>query len=79
MSAVPHPGTNRVVPQFCTTSEKDSNGHHGDRGTQEAFPLIKQVNDDRAAVEIISNNGRAYLVAAYDCRRGSAPRLRPAH
>jgi antitoxin YefM len=30
------------------------------------FPLIKQVNDDRAAVEIVSNNGRAYLVAADD-------------
>lgn len=30
------------------------------------FPLIKQVNDDRAPVEIISNHGRAYLVAAED-------------
>jgi antitoxin YefM len=30
------------------------------------FPLIKQVNDDRAAVEIVSNHGRAYLVAADD-------------
>lgn len=30
------------------------------------FPLIRQVNDDRAAVEIISNHGRAYLVAADD-------------
>ncbi|HEY2242528.1 MAG TPA: type II toxin-antitoxin system prevent-host-death family antitoxin [Streptosporangiaceae bacterium] len=30
------------------------------------FPLIKQVNDDRAPVEIVSNNGRAYLVAAED-------------
>jgi antitoxin YefM len=30
------------------------------------FPLIKQVNDDRAPVEIISNHGRAYLVAADD-------------
>ena len=30
------------------------------------FPLIKQVNEDRAPVEIISNNGRAYLVAADD-------------
>jgi antitoxin YefM len=30
------------------------------------FPLIKQVNDDRAPVEIISNGGRAYLVAAED-------------
>jgi antitoxin YefM len=30
------------------------------------FPLIKQVNDDRAPVEIVSNNGRAYLVAADD-------------
>lgn len=30
------------------------------------FPLIKQVNDDRAAVEIISKHGRAYLVAADD-------------
>jgi len=30
------------------------------------FPLIKQVNDDRAPVEIVSNHGRAYLVAAED-------------
>lgn len=30
------------------------------------FRLIKQVNDDRAAVEIVSNHGRAYLVAADD-------------
>jgi antitoxin YefM len=30
------------------------------------FPLIKQVNDDRAPVEIISNHGRADLVAADD-------------
>ena len=30
------------------------------------FPLIKQVNHDRAPVEIISNHGRAYLVAADD-------------
>lgn len=30
------------------------------------FPLIKQVNDDRVPVEIISNAGRAYLVAAED-------------
>jgi antitoxin YefM len=30
------------------------------------FPLIKQVNDDRAPVEIVSNSGRAYLVAADD-------------
>lgn len=30
------------------------------------FPLIKQVNDDRVPVEIISNHGRAYLIAADD-------------
>ena len=30
------------------------------------FPLIKQVNDDRAPVEIVSNHGRAYLIAAED-------------
>lgn len=30
------------------------------------FPLIQQVNDDRAPVEIVSNQGRAYLVAADD-------------
>jgi antitoxin YefM len=30
------------------------------------FPLIRQVNDDRVPVEIVSNNGRAYLVAADD-------------
>ena len=30
------------------------------------FPLIKQVNDDRAPVVIVSNSGRAYLVAAED-------------
>jgi antitoxin YefM len=30
------------------------------------FPLIKQVNDDRVAIEIVSNHGWAYLVAADD-------------
>jgi len=30
------------------------------------FPLIRQVNDDRVAIEIVSNHGRAYLVAADD-------------
>jgi len=30
------------------------------------FSLIKQVNDDRTPVEIVSNHGRAYLVAADD-------------
>jgi len=30
------------------------------------FPLIKQVNDDRAPVEIVSNHGRVYLIAADD-------------
>jgi antitoxin YefM len=30
------------------------------------FPLIKKVNDDRSPVEIISNHGRAYLIAAED-------------
>ena len=30
------------------------------------FPLIKQVNDDRSPIEIVSNHGRAYLVAADD-------------
>lgn len=28
--------------------------------------MIKQVNDDRAPVEIVSNGGLAYLVAADD-------------
>jgi antitoxin YefM len=28
------------------------------------FPLIQQVNDDRAAVEITSKNGRAVLISA---------------
>jgi antitoxin YefM len=30
------------------------------------FPLIKQVNDDREPVEIVSNHGRAYLISAED-------------
>jgi antitoxin YefM len=30
------------------------------------FPLIQQVNDDRAPIEIVSNHGRPYLVAADD-------------
>jgi antitoxin YefM len=30
------------------------------------FPLIKQVNDDRIAIEIVSNHGRVYLVPADD-------------
>ena len=29
---------------------------------QRLFPLIQQVNDDQAAVEIVSRNGTAYLV-----------------
>lgn len=34
---------------------------------RELFPLIKQVNDDRSPVEIITRGGdRAYLVAADD-------------
>jgi len=31
---------------------------------QRLFPLIEQVNDDQAAVEIVSRNGTAYLVPA---------------
>lgn len=30
------------------------------------FPLIRQVNDERIAIEIVSNHGRAYLIAADD-------------
>ncbi|MER6732883.1 type II toxin-antitoxin system Phd/YefM family antitoxin [Streptomyces puniciscabiei] len=30
------------------------------------FPLIKEVNDNRKPVEIVSKDGRAYLVAADD-------------
>lgn len=30
------------------------------------IPMIKQVNEDRVPVEIISEQGRAYLVAAVD-------------
>ncbi len=30
------------------------------------FPLIKQVNDDREPVEIVSNHGRVYLISAED-------------
>ena len=32
------------------------------------FPLIEQVNDDRAAVEIVSKRGTAYLVPAEEYR-----------
>lgn len=32
------------------------------------FPLIEQVNDDRAAVEIVSKRGTAYLVPADEYR-----------
>ena len=31
---------------------------------QRLFPLIEQVNDDQAAVEIVSKRGTAYLVPA---------------
>src|SRR5262249_28768726 len=44
------------IPMAITASE----------ARKKLFPLIKQVNDDRAPVEIISNHGRAYLVAAED-------------
>ena len=30
------------------------------------FPLIRYVNEDRIAIEIVSTHGRAYLVAADD-------------
>ncbi|HEX4258899.1 MAG TPA: type II toxin-antitoxin system prevent-host-death family antitoxin, partial [Streptosporangiaceae bacterium] len=42
----------RGVPVAITASE----------ARKKLFPLIKQVNDDRAPVEIVSNHGRAYLV-----------------
>lgn len=32
------------------------------------FPLIQQVNDDQAAVEIVSTKGTAYLVPADEYR-----------
>ena len=32
------------------------------------FPLIEQVNDDQAAVEIVSKRGTAYLVPAEEYR-----------
>ncbi|MFG1752962.1 type II toxin-antitoxin system Phd/YefM family antitoxin [Streptosporangium sandarakinum] len=38
------------------------------------FPLIKQVNEDHEAVEIVSEHGNAVLVSAEDCaalREGS--------
>jgi antitoxin YefM len=48
--------TTRQVSMAITASE----------ARKRLFPLIKQVNDDRAPVEIVSNSGRAYLVAADD-------------
>jgi antitoxin YefM len=30
------------------------------------FPLIKQVNDDREPIEVVSNHGRVYIIAADD-------------
>ncbi|MEV4393522.1 type II toxin-antitoxin system prevent-host-death family antitoxin [Nonomuraea sp. NPDC049607] len=42
------------------------------------FPLIEEVNNDRNAVEIVSKNGSAYLVAAeeYEALRETAYLLR---
>jgi antitoxin YefM len=56
-----------MVPSSCTTSWKgDSLAITATEARKRLFPLIKQVNDDRTPVEIISNHGRAYLVAADD-------------
>jgi len=52
-TAVPYEGG---IPLAITATE----------ARKRLFPLIKQVNDDRTPVEIISNHGRAYLVAADD-------------
>ncbi|MDT3397560.1 type II toxin-antitoxin system prevent-host-death family antitoxin [Streptomyces sp. B1866] len=42
------------------------------------FPLIEEVNSDRSAVEIVSKNGSAYLVAAaeYEALQETAYLLR---
>ena len=42
------------------------------------FPLIEEVNNDRTAVEIVSKNGSAYLVAAaeYEALQETAHLLR---
>lgn len=50
------PDTREMDPMAITASE----------ARKKLFPLIKQVNDDRVPVEIISNHGRAYLVSADD-------------
>ena len=45
---------------------------------KELFPLIKQVNSDRQAIEIVSRGGNAYLVAAeeYEALQETAYLLR---
>jgi antitoxin YefM len=42
------------------------------------FPLIEEVNSDRTAIEIVSKNGSAYLVAAeeYESLQETAHLLR---
>jgi antitoxin YefM len=42
------------------------------------FPLIEEINNDRTAVEIVSKNGNAYLVAAeeYEALQETAYLLR---
>ncbi|GGY90919.1 type II toxin-antitoxin system Phd/YefM family antitoxin [Streptomyces poonensis] len=42
------------------------------------FPLIEEVNSDRSAIEIVSKNGSAYLVAAeeYEALQETAYLLR---
>ncbi|GAB2984396.1 type II toxin-antitoxin system prevent-host-death family antitoxin [Streptomyces pseudoechinosporeus] len=42
------------------------------------FPLIEEVNGDQSAIEIVSKNGSAYLVAAeeYEALRETAYLLR---
>jgi antitoxin YefM len=42
------------------------------------FPLIEEVNSDRTAIEIVSKNGSAYLVAAeeYEALQETAHLLR---
>ena len=39
---------------------------HRERGPQGLFPLIKKVNEDHDAIEIVSKHGNAVLVSAED-------------
>ena len=57
-----------IVYQWSQEVERkvQTGGTYSERGPQELFPLIEQVNEDRTPIEIISKRGNAVLMSADD-------------